>query len=334
MKQIFFKACVECFTFNHAPYIVESMHGFTMQQTTFPFVCIIVDDASTDGEPEVIRRFLRDNFDSENDGVAYTEETNDYILCFAQHKTNKKCYFAVYFLKYNHFNVKKSKMPYIENWQDKTEYTALCEGDDYWTDSLKLQKQVDFLESHNYYSATTSNALVIRPSSKKLFGTTNNKDIEKIKELVDKRQFHTATVVFRTSALLNCPYYGKGRWDTFIWCCLLTQGPIHYEGEVTCVYRKQGQGVTDATSRINWISTVSKWGDTLMECFVPQYVQRKDIVRSVTRNIILIYFAKGNILTSADKKKIRELYRHNFSIWNVFHDIRVVMIVNIKKLFK
>ena len=331
MKQNTFKLCVECLTFNHAPYIVESMNGFTVQQTTFPFVCTIVDDASTDGEPEVIRKFLQDNFDLENEEVAYTEETNDYILCFAQHRSNKKCYFAVYFLKYNHYKVEKSKMPYIEKWQENTNYTALCEGDDYWTDSLKLQKQVDFLESHNYYSATTSNALVIRPSSKKLFGRPNNKEIDSIKELVGKRQFHTATVVYRTTALLNCPYYGKGRWDTFIWCCLLTQGPIHYEGEVTCVYRKLGQGVTEATSRINWISMVSNWADTLIECFVPQYVHRKFVVRSVTRNIILIYFAKANKFTSEDKKKLRELYCHNFSIWNFLHEIRMVIIANINK---
>ena len=45
-----FKVCVRCFTFNQAKYIEETMNGFVMQQTDFPFVCCIVDDASTDGE--------------------------------------------------------------------------------------------------------------------------------------------------------------------------------------------------------------------------------------------------------------------------------------------
>ena len=56
-----YMVCTRCFTFNHAPYIVDAMNGFVMQETTFPVITIIVDDASTDGEPEVIRimRYVR-----------------------------------------------------------------------------------------------------------------------------------------------------------------------------------------------------------------------------------------------------------------------------------
>ena len=97
---------VKCFTFNHAPYIVDAMNGFTMQKTTFPYICCIVDDASTDGEPEVIRKYLKENFDLANKSVARNEETDDYVLCYAQHKTNKNCYFAVLWLKYNHYRKK------------------------------------------------------------------------------------------------------------------------------------------------------------------------------------------------------------------------------------
>ena len=60
-------------------------------------------------------------------------------------------YFAVVYLKENHYSQKKSKAPYLTEWED-TKYIALCEGDDYWTDPLKLQKQVDFLERHPDYS--------------------------------------------------------------------------------------------------------------------------------------------------------------------------------------
>lgn len=49
-----FKVSVRCFTYNQADYITDTMDGFTMQQTNFPFVCCIVDDASTDGEQNVI----------------------------------------------------------------------------------------------------------------------------------------------------------------------------------------------------------------------------------------------------------------------------------------
>ena len=56
------KVCVRCYTFNHAPYIEDAMNGFTMQKTDFPFVCCIVDDASTDGTQEVIKKYIVENF--------------------------------------------------------------------------------------------------------------------------------------------------------------------------------------------------------------------------------------------------------------------------------
>ena len=70
------------------------MDGFCMQETDFPFVCIIIDDASTDGEQEVIRQYLSEHFDLEND-VTRNEETDHYRQTYARHKTNPNCYFAV-----------------------------------------------------------------------------------------------------------------------------------------------------------------------------------------------------------------------------------------------
>lgn len=123
------------------------MNGFTMQQTDFPFVCLIVDDASTDGEQEVLRRYLSVHFDLEDKTVIRNEETNDYVLTYARHKTNHNCFFVVLLLKYNHYR-RKAKSPYYKEWRDSVKYCALCEGDDYWTDPLKLQKQVEYLDSH------------------------------------------------------------------------------------------------------------------------------------------------------------------------------------------
>ena len=140
--------CTSCMTYNHAPYIVDAMNGFTMQETTFPVYYLITDDASTDGEPEVIKQYLADHFQS----PYRTEDTDDYYLICAVHKTNPNCNFIVFFLKYNHYSIKKSKLPYQAEWRDNAKYIALCEGDDYWIDSMKLQKQVDFLESHPDYS--------------------------------------------------------------------------------------------------------------------------------------------------------------------------------------
>ena len=121
------------------------MNGFTMQQTSFPFVCTIVDDASTDGEQEVIRKYVEDNFDFSEGAAAFNKETEYAHITYAQHNTNKNCYFAVLYLKENHYSQRKSKMGYLSEWRDMCEYEALCEGDDYWIMPEKLQVQYDML---------------------------------------------------------------------------------------------------------------------------------------------------------------------------------------------
>jgi glycosyltransferase involved in cell wall biosynthesis len=117
---------IRCITYNHAPYIRQCLDGFLMQQTTFPFIVIIHDDASTDGTEEILRE--------------YAAKYPDIIIPLYE-KENQ-------YSKYGHLmTVRKQMDPLI-----KGKYIALCEGDDYWTDPLKLQKQVDFLESHPEHS--------------------------------------------------------------------------------------------------------------------------------------------------------------------------------------
>lgn len=148
-----FKVCVQCMTFNQSPFIINTLNGFTMQQTTFPFVCVIMDDNSTDGEQKVIEDYFSEHFVElyvcDNN---IRKETDAYRMDFGQHKTNKNCFFAVYYLKYNQYQTPKVKMSYFIDWLASTKYIAFCEGDDYWTDSSKLQFQVFYLDSHDDYS--------------------------------------------------------------------------------------------------------------------------------------------------------------------------------------
>lgn len=143
-----FKVSVRCMTYNQASYIVDALNGFCMQQTSFPYVCCILDDASTDGEQDVIRKYLEDYFDLNDNSVVKNEDTDDYSLTFAQHKNNRNCYFAVYYLKYNHYKIWDRKYQYISQWEHVTKYIAMCEGDDYWIDSNKLQEQYLFMASN------------------------------------------------------------------------------------------------------------------------------------------------------------------------------------------
>lgn len=146
MEEYKYLVSIRCMTYNQSPYIKEALDGFVMQRTHFPFLAVIVDDASTDCEQDIIKAYVGENFYLSVDNGYKAWETDDAKWVLASHKENENCNFLVVFLKTNLYgNPKKYEL--IREWCD-TKYIALCEGDDYWTDPLKLQKQVDYMEVH------------------------------------------------------------------------------------------------------------------------------------------------------------------------------------------
>lgn len=245
------QVCVRCMTYNQASYITDAMNGFTMQQTDFPYVCCILDDCSTDGEQDVIKNYLHDNFDFEEESVVRKEETDDYVLTFAQHKVNENCYFAVLFLKYNHYSIKKAKFPYLAEWNDHSKYLAVCEGDDYWVADSKLQRQVDFLDSHPDYTMYFHNALVRYQDSDKpdrILSNFKTGDIDTTK-LFKYWQLPLASVVFRT-CILNSEEYKELSKDFrggFLYFLTSTKmGKVYGLAKCLSVYRKNPGGVSNA----------------------------------------------------------------------------------------
>lgn len=118
---------IHCFVYNHEPYLRDCFEGFVMQKTNFRFVAIVHEDVSTDGSAAIIRE--------------YAEKYPD-IFCPIYEKENQ-------------YSKHDGSLDRIMNEAiDVTgaKYVAMCEGDDYWTDPYKLQKQVDFLEGHPDYS--------------------------------------------------------------------------------------------------------------------------------------------------------------------------------------
>ena len=113
-----------CITYNHEPYIVQTLDGFLMQKTSLPFEILIHDDASTDRTADIIRE--------------YEKKFPNLIKPIYQ--------------KENQYS--KGFTSVSETWnfpRAQGKYIALCEGDDYWIDENKLQMQVDFLENNPEY---------------------------------------------------------------------------------------------------------------------------------------------------------------------------------------
>lgn len=119
-------------TYNHEPYIRDALEGFVMQKTSFPFVAIVHDDCSTDGTASILRE--------------YAEKYPDIILPIFENEN-----------QYSKHDGSLSDIIIAARESTGAKYIALCEGDDYWIDPLKLQKQVDFLESHPDYGMCYTN---------------------------------------------------------------------------------------------------------------------------------------------------------------------------------
>lgn len=239
---------VSCLTYNQFSYIEEALDGFCTQQTDFPFVCGIIDDASTDDEPLIIQRYLDDHFDLQDESVVQREETEDYYRVFAQHKTNKNCFFVVVFLKYNHFRLKKSKVSYVSGWRDVAKYIALCEGDDYWIDPLKLQKQVDFMEAHPKHSLCFCANQRLLPSGENILDKRYDSDVEicPMKDIIlggggfmatNSMFYRQSMYVPYTTWVTNCPI-----GDLPMMLTLAHNGFVGYLADVMCVYRVAAEG--------------------------------------------------------------------------------------------
>ena len=268
---ISFKVYVRCYTFNQAAYIEDTLNGFCSQETNFPFLCGIIDDASTDDNHKVISNYLTSNFDVEGDSAVKREETDDYHLVLARHKTNKNCYFLVIYLKYNHYSIKKPKLDYQKKWRDQTEYEAICEGDDYWTDPLKLQKQVEFMETHPEHSMCFHAYVglladgTLRPSHR------YNEDMEVCP--IDDAILDGGGYCATNSLLYNLSSYGDGykNWakdcpvgDLPMTLTLFAKGKVGYIDDEMSVYR---------------ISAVGSWSQRMVQSTKKRWEHHHKIIK-------------------------------------------------------
>lgn len=243
MEQVYtptkdYKVLVRCFTYNQSKYIEDALNGFAIQKTDFSFVCLVMDDASTDGEQEVIKAWMERECDLTQ---AENVEIEKSFIILVPHKTNSSCTFAFYFLKENLYG-KGTKMPLVNPWRERCEYEALCEGDDYWTDPYKLQVQYDYMRTHPDCSMCYTMCKVYYEKQKKYgknFGGPNTT----FEEFMRSNTVPTLTVMYRTNEVLDYikeigPFGGGWPFSDYsAWLYYSQKGTICFMNRITGTYR-------------------------------------------------------------------------------------------------
>lgn len=237
-----FNTLVVCKTFNQSKFITDALNGFAMQKTDFPFVCLVMDDASTDGEQEVIKDFL--NRECLMDKAEhYDHELADIVI--VGHKTNHNCTFAVYFLKQNLYYTNKKDL-LIDEWETHCKYEALCEGDDYWIDPFKLQKQKEYLDNHQECGMCYTNFNIqIQETGQIIPDVARNcprhfpMHYNSVEEFILAKGYVCPPSWFIRCELLNAIDWLNNSCDgTFeMFCYFMANTVVHYDDYISSVYR-------------------------------------------------------------------------------------------------
>lgn len=208
---------VACTTYNHEKYIEQTIRGFLIQKTTFPIEIIIHDDASIDSTPNIITK--------------YAEKYPKLIIPIFQEEN-----------QYSKGNKPWSNFVFPEA---KGKYIAICEGDDYWTDPLKLQRQVDFLEANESFSLVCTNVEIVNNHDivqRKRFQFKNNFEIN-LNYLLKNNHITTCSALFVTERL-NLKEWPKINFlDKYVWISLLQNGSCLYMNNITARYRMHDSGI-------------------------------------------------------------------------------------------
>lgn len=210
-----------CVSYNHEKYIRDVLEGFLLQKTNFPIEILIHDDASTDKTADIIKEY---------------EIKYPYIIKPIYQDENQLSQGIRPNIKYN---IPRASGKYI----------AFCDGDDYWIDPFKLQKQVDFMEKNLKFVACAHNAKIMdetNEDSKSFVNFDMSKNIFTVDDFTKgEAYFHASSMLFRNSVELTKAYkfLDKHKGDWFRLIVFSQYGPIKYIDDVMSVYRIHDKGV-------------------------------------------------------------------------------------------
>ena len=210
-------ASIVCKTYNQEKYIEQTIESLLLQQTTFDFEILIHDDASTDETQNIIKRFAG--------------------------KYPAKIF--PFFEDENQFSKNINTAFNYEFGRAVGKYIAVCDGDDYWTDPLKLQKQVDFLQAEDDCNFVFTKFTILK-KDKTFYSTfsktSNPQRLLSLEELIRyKITPISSCIIFRKSALpiqnldflIHCFH---GDWALLF--IMNYQSKVGFLNEYMCVYRE------------------------------------------------------------------------------------------------
>jgi len=214
------KLVVWMVTYNHEAYIEQAIESVMMQETDFKYQLLIGEDCSTDGTRVICQKLK----------AKYPAKIELYL-----HENNRGANSNGVFM-------------YEKCFQSDAKYIALCEGDDYWTDPLKLQKQVDFLEANEDFSMCGSLATRSYDNPAIPNDVEGEAGIFEQKDLARRNFIPTATVLFRSSCITDYPKWllksPIGDWPLFLIC--LNHGKIKIFEEQMALRRVNAGGIWGA----------------------------------------------------------------------------------------
>lgn len=223
-------------TYNHEKYIREALESVLMQQTDFSFELIICDDSSNDNTADAIDKT-----------ISYHPLINN--IKFYRHEQNMGM------MQNLIFALRKCSGRYI----------AICEGDDYWTDPLKLQKQVAVLDKEAQYAMVITNRKVTNEDGT-AYDELYEKDYQKFiftnADVIKGFVPGTQTIMFRNFSSLpdyleaHPEFYYGDRYITYF-CSLF--GSIFLLQEITAVYRMNGEGVWSTFTPIQKLNKYTRF---------------------------------------------------------------------------
>lgn len=228
-----------CLTYNHANSIIDTIEGFLMQKTTYRFEILIHDDASTDNTPKIIRE--------------YEKKYPELFICIYQQE--------------NQYSKGIKPSPTYVWPRAQGKYLAFCEGDDYWIDPYKLQKQIDFLESNPDYGMVHTD-FQIRSNEKVYNRTLGTKSINSgfiFNDLLTS-DYHiaTLTVVVRKNLVSETLHKDPNIFKTAamgdypLWLGISSKYKIKYFPEITAIYRKTEGSLSNSNvyhQRVNFLNS-------------------------------------------------------------------------------